>query len=702
MYRAREKRLLVGLVALLAPLPLPFAGIVQWPIVCLYWLACAFFLRRAQRGAEGWLPAWAMNLLAIAYLPVLFVDLGLFWRGRLLQPLVHLAMFTLLVKLFALKREADKWHALLGAFFLYLAAMGSSVHPSVVVYQLVMLAVWYFALICMAGWHEVARAPTPLRIRVPLTGFITAATLATLVAAVPLFVLLPRLRQPYVAVGALRTGGSEVAGFSDEVGLDSIGRVQTSSAVAFRFTLDRGAPPPELRFKGGTYDLFRDAAWRRSHHDSTLLRRNNEGWFRIAEGRPRSWMEIWLGRRSSDRLALPGETVVLDIPTQALSLDDAGLVSLLAEPAGTLGFRAGLASEPVRQPAREPGPLASELDTAAVTERMARLAAEVMGEGPPVERARRLERYLMSSYEYSLDLGNQPTETPVDRFLFVTRSGHCEYFASSMVLLLRSQGIPARFVTGYFGAEFNPIEGYFIVRLSNAHAWVEAWLPESGWTTFDPTPPAALAEGRGDGWAAWWSQAADYLVFRWDRYVLTYGFSDQADFFFRFRDLLSRFWARLHRDEPASRESAPATNPEAAAPAQAPEPEAGWSLESLSWLPLVVVLGIVGLWLWRVRRAPSATEAYARLRREIGRRLAAVESSTPPLEVERQLARHWPEARGDAARVVELYLNESFGGMELEAEESSELEEAMSSVMSAVRRGAPVRPLSSGRSRKTA
>lgn len=74
----------------------------------------------------------------------------------------------------------------------------------------------------------------------------------------------------------------------------------------------------------------------------------------------------------------------------------------------------------------------------------------------------------------------------------MTKRGHCEYFATAMVILLRSIGIPARLVTGYAAGDYNPLTGYFEVRRLNAHAWVEAHFPEYGWVTFEPTPSFEL------------------------------------------------------------------------------------------------------------------------------------------------------------------------------------------------------------------
>jgi transglutaminase-like putative cysteine protease len=86
------------------------------------------------------------------------------------------------------------------------------------------------------------------------------------------------------------------------------------------------------------------------------------------------------------------------------------------------------------------------------------------------------------------------SENPVDEFLFDTREGFCEHYASSFTYLMRAAGIPARVVTGYQGGEFNPYDGTLTVRQYDAHAWSEVWLPERGWQRVDPT--AAVAPER--------------------------------------------------------------------------------------------------------------------------------------------------------------------------------------------------------------
>ena len=90
------------------------------------------------------------------------------------------------------------------------------------------------------------------------------------------------------------------------------------------------------------------------------------------------------------------------------------------------------------------------------------------------DRAAALERYLRTHYGYTLQLPQSEAADPLANFLFERKRGHCEYFASSMAVMLRTLGIPSRVVNGFHGAEFNDVTGNYVVRAKDAHAWVEA------------------------------------------------------------------------------------------------------------------------------------------------------------------------------------------------------------------------------------
>ncbi|MDH5858087.1 DUF3488 and transglutaminase-like domain-containing protein [Lampropedia aestuarii] len=166
---------------------------------------------------------------------------------------------------------------------------------------------------------------------------------------------------------------------------------------------------------------------------------------------------------------------------------------------------------------------------------------------PASQRDRALVEHVLQllrqdNYSYTL----QPplySEDTADDFWFVHRSGFCEHIASAYAVLMRAAGIPARIVTGYQGGEINPVDGVLIVRQSDAHAWVEVWLPREGWVRIDPTgaiapqrinltQTAALQSSGSDARAAAWGNDMPWLTrlqaiqdamdYRWTQWVLNY------------------------------------------------------------------------------------------------------------------------------------------------------------------------------------
>jgi transglutaminase-like putative cysteine protease len=125
-----------------------------------------------------------------------------------------------------------------------------------------------------------------------------------------------------------------------------------------------------------------------------------------------------------------------------------------------------------------------------VTERTRELARDLTRDAPtPYDKAVALRDYLRATYPYNPFPPPQARDSDaVDQFLFVDREGVCEHYASAMIVMLRSLGVPARLAAGYGSGTHNPITGFYEVRAKDAHAWVEVYFPEYGWVPFDPTP----------------------------------------------------------------------------------------------------------------------------------------------------------------------------------------------------------------------
>lgn len=156
-----------------------------------------------------------------------------------------------------------------------------------------------------------------------------------------------------------------------------------------------------------------------------------------------------------------------------------------------------------------------------LSERFKRLTEDITkGAVNEEEIALRILNFL-NSYDYSLKelpKGN----APVDDFLFNTKKGNCEYFATSMALMLRFKGIPARVVGGFRGGSYNNLGGYYIVRASDAHLWVEAWL-SGKWSRFEPSGTRVIRTSE-----PFILNLIDYI---WSSYVINYDFKSQLKLF---------------------------------------------------------------------------------------------------------------------------------------------------------------------------
>ncbi|MDP1758829.1 MAG: transglutaminase-like domain-containing protein, partial [Thermodesulfovibrionales bacterium] len=140
------------------------------------------------------------------------------------------------------------------------------------------------------------------------------------------------------------------------------------------------------------------------------------------------------------------------------------------------------------------------------------------------DRALKIENYLKTNYKYSLKTSPPAAGiNPIENFLFNSKAGYCEHYATAMALMLRHAGIPSRIVTGFAGGEKNKYGGYIIVRQSDAHSWVEAVI-DGRWKRFDPTPPAPQFK-----MPSLPSLYIDSLRLKWYRYVVNFSSSDQKN-----------------------------------------------------------------------------------------------------------------------------------------------------------------------------
>jgi transglutaminase-like putative cysteine protease len=272
------------------------------------------------------------------------------------------------------------------------------------------------------------------------------------------------------------------AAFTDSMHLGRMTRLLLSNRVVMRV---RG--PRVDRLRGAVLDRYDGRRWFREAGGAPSV---------VSVGRgPLAGSDVVEIRRigdQSDRLFLPYDLAALATATGAVESDGYGIARQRDREGDAIAWlRIGpRAVLPVAPAGKSDLGLSSE-----IAGPLHRLAREwTAGARTRDEALRALEHHLRSEFTYSLSSTRERGLDPILDFLYVHRVGHCEYFASAMALMARTLGIPTRVVTGYRVAERNPYLGHYVVRERNAHAWIEAWLPERGWVTYDPTPMAELPQ----------------------------------------------------------------------------------------------------------------------------------------------------------------------------------------------------------------
>lgn len=365
-----------------------------------------------------------------------------------------------------------------------------------------------------------------LRDSVPRTALVLAATTGV-------FLFWPRdFHRDGWLESRLRSGGSQMmVGFADEVRLDRRGDAVLSNREVMRIRLRQGAPEqmPD-RWRGATFIEYRTGGWTAEPTmQSTLAGAIDHPWqpdgetgWRRPAGPPQSLLEVHLLDWSGQRVFLPlcaGQVVWPLQPTGAPGPrpDGTMLHGLPGSPVRSLTYSVTACTAP---PPLVVGRTALRRLTAVDETRLPRplfdLARHLRGRLPadaePAAMAESFCDWLARNRRYVLP-GTRGAARGLVEFVTGSAGGHCEFFATTLALLLRIQAVPCRVVTGYLSGETDPATGERVVRLRHAHAWVEALLPGQGWVTLDATPGDLAGQG-ADG-PSWWESARDQVSAWW-------------------------------------------------------------------------------------------------------------------------------------------------------------------------------------------
>jgi transglutaminase-like putative cysteine protease len=441
----------------------------------------------------------ACALICIIYYPIDYL-----WLSRdFLLATVHMIIFLAVLKILSARTQRDHFYALSIAF---LELLASAILSSGISFFLV-LAVFLCCLIAALTTGEIRRAATRpqhiahtprIRIAPRLAVLAFAVTAGILTMTAGLFFLLPRTAS--VALRGLARHNYHLSGFSTQVRLGEVGELQLDSRAIMRVKPYGGAQLPlGLKWRGLTLSRFDGHIWTASYR-SRDLNTDNKGVVQVATDEERTrngptvLYRVDLSPVDSDALFIAGLPEFLNVGIPRLQQMEGGAYRLGFVPTEAIRYEVSSAISSPFAPGR---PLLNQsermqyLQLPMLDPRIPDLARQMMGDGDNLQRARNLEHHLRRDYTYSLKLPAVQPRDPLADFLFTRRQGHCEYFASSMAVMLRTQGVPSRVVNGFAGNAYNPVSDLYVIRASDAHSWVEAFIDGAGWMTFDPTPSVA-------------------------------------------------------------------------------------------------------------------------------------------------------------------------------------------------------------------
>jgi transglutaminase-like putative cysteine protease len=395
------------------------------------------------------------------------------------------AMLVLLVafKMLEMRARRDLYVVIYLCFFLLLTTFFYAQGPGT---ALVMLAAVVMLFAAQLSFQFTGAVPR-LRRRLWLSGrlVLLAAPLALL-----LYVAFPRLQGPLW--GMPDDAGTGRTGMSDSMAPGSVAKLAQSDEPAFQVRFIDPVPAPLLRYwRGVVLADFDGRTWTQGSNGTGAGA--DEG--HEIKG-PAVRQEITLEPSGQRWLfALDLADAPPRLAGNLATLSAAQELTALAAPEGRIRYLVKSHPDYRLQADGELADAARWLRLPEGSNPLTRLAAQALREQPdPAVRANLvLQRFRQDKFFYTLEpppLGRDG----IDDFLFSTKSGFCEHYASAFVFLMRAAGVPARVVTGYQGGEINPVDGSMTVRQSDAHAWAEIWIARRGWLRVDPT--AAVAPER--------------------------------------------------------------------------------------------------------------------------------------------------------------------------------------------------------------
>jgi len=314
----------------------------------------------------------------------------------------------------------------------------------------------------------------------------------------------------------INASGSNTDPYSNRTGLGHIGSLKQDDAIVLRVRVE-GAPGAPLLLHRATYNSYFGLTWR-ARNAPLVPRLPDAGtrWVLAPGSNPSARVTVYdYSPRGNPVLSLPrGTSEVIGLDAIGIKVNGLGTVQAESAP-GFFTYVAAVDPAAANESAPEAEDLRVPRADQTLLEDIVRQAR--MGGLTANGAVDAVKRFLADGFGYSLYQERRAGgASALADFLLRTRAGHCEYFATATVLLLRAAGVPARYSTGFSAQEYSRLEDAYIVRVRHAHAWARAWV-DGRWVDIDTTP--ATWAGIEEQGAAWWAPLTD--LWAWLRFRLS-------------------------------------------------------------------------------------------------------------------------------------------------------------------------------------
>lgn len=647
------------------------------------------------------------NIFVLLGFLVFWVDS--LWVSRdLLHAGIHFLLILMVIKLGNLQLHRDYQHLYAISLVAVLAAASLTTDlwyfPVFLAY--VVFGVWALLLFQVAKRSEEIHASAlkvqPMREGPEKHADVTPQLLwmgnglatATIGLTILMFFMIPR-----VGAGFYQKGIGEnirTSGFSNTVDLGSIGTMKRDHSVVMRVELPDGSERQggQLYLRGSVFDRYNGRSWTNLLSHRHAVTENSPGTFVVERRGARESAQFGPPLRQHILLEPLDTTVLFAAPfaeiitgkLPAIQADVSGGLYLPFASPTRIEYSVVSRSHPVLPADRQAESVSYResvfrpfMQVPDLSERIMELTQEIVrGKRNAYDKAVAIKSHLLQNYQYSLDVAHGEHEDPLEDFLFSRKTGYCEHYATAMAVMLRTQGIPARLITGFLATEWNEYGNYFVVRQQDAHAWVEVFLPHSGWVMMDPTPESG--DSFGGAPAAWqtFGRMLDSVRLRWSRMVVQYSTVDQLA-------MVKGIQTGSVTAKNRARESlASIFDPLAAMMGEVISGFDGDDLVPIAGGGLVLTAICLFMWfsrkkVWGWGRGGCDTKAmdleepimglYKRMLAQLSRKGLLKPAAMGPLEFVRMTREHWAEAVVAVTTVTELYCRGRFGRVPITQEE---------------------------------